>query len=437
MSHTSENMNSAGAEEEHQRESTQERPADTVARVFDEIKSIEEQAEPKPDARVAEMALRLGVDEAQLESVEQVVRFAERSRALTEKFHGIKDKFQENIRRTLLPVATALAMNSAPALAQEANTERPTTNGPETVLATKSESRELKKEDVFDVSSPLNITGEKMKALKREMLPEELALMKDFHRKAWQQEYEWAVVSGQDKHGKFTTKLDKLGYFGGSASVEIRKDIVSNASLMHTHPLDSYLMSGITSKGVRSGQEQPPLMPPSAGDIESCMQDSNIDSVGRVVDLRGVWEYRCDASHPAVEKRQTAEPERDKALKMLGLQFGIDGDDSARIDGVMIGPEKLPRLTDLIVQLDKKYPGIAKSGLEVLSRFSDQETEYVKNRLLYEQGVFEVARSSRDTSDEDVSLKIRNLIQNAERNGVYMSYTPFKELPKDKERQKE
>ena len=435
MTHASENMNSAGAEEEHQRESTQERPADTVARVFDEIKSIEEQAEPKPDARVAEMALRLGVDEAQLESVEQVVRFAERSRALTEKFHGIKDKFQENIRRTLLPVATALAMNSAPALAQEANTERPTTNGPETVLATKSESRELKKEDVFDVSSPLNITGEKMKTLKREMLPEELALMKELHKKVWQEKNEWAASSWIDGKGSFVTELTEGNRYSVTTvrRMSIFEQSKKNESHAHTHPRESNTFS--TTPG-----PQPDVMPPSGGDISHCADTSLNAMTFRVVDPRGVWEFQCDkqSSFIGIKKKVT------DGIENIGLSRGLEQDGMAKLKAMLQNALRENNPTDMLAELavglsilDKEYPGIKETSEALTSELTMATHERTKEILENEQWAGWLMRNSSHYSNDELVIRIKNYIESGEKRGVYMSYTPFKELPKDKESQKE
>lgn len=421
-----------------------ERQADTLAETFTQIREIQKGGGADVagvDGVAEEIAGRLKVDLVQLDVAKEAINFTERTTTLVEKKKTLKEKFDAAVQKALLPVATALAMNTAPVLAQESQTDRPVTT-PEATLVAKSESRELKKEDIFDLSSPLNVVGEKMKAFKREMLPEELALIKEFHRKVWQERNEWAMVSGRNQQGEFVVKMNEGESHKVSMPLEITEKINNNLLLTHTHPVEVVGDSEV-KQSMRHGESTLFVAPPSSMDLVLSCQSR---AMNQVVDPRGVWQYSCD------EKMMTAFLKPQEQLKagiqQVVLLHALSPEDTARLQtafssSISQSPGEyrdeyfemfsLRNFQDFITQsLSKGYPGLAQSATSLLDVYRTQKQDFAEVLLDTEHWNEWMLRNAAHYSDDELALRIRNLIKNAEEKGIAMSYTPFKDFPKDK-----
>ncbi len=111
-------------------------------------------------------------------------------------------------------------------------------------------------------------------------------------------------------------------------------------------------------------------MPPSFHDIGMCAQLDK--AVHRIVDPRGMWEYRCDKESPMIA---SVKEKKVDLLKPLPDLHGLE--------------------EILVTENDAKY-------------------------------VFD-ASIDQNISDAELAKIISKYIQKMEEKGVYMSYTPFKE----------
>lgn len=398
---------------------------DAMAETLSQMECIQSGDDQGGSFDIADMAGRLGADETQMEAAKTEVNFTERVAVLTRKKNDLKEKFERAVQKTLLPVMTAMAMNSAPALAEQPSTDRPATF-PETTLVAKAESQELKKEEVFDVHSPLAITGEKMKALKREMLPEELLLVRDFQNKAWQEKNEWMAVSGKDKSGKFLSETKESGALGGTLSFDILENIEGNSAKIHTHPVEAGGTLGLSSWAMRSGETKAFIMAPSAADVGQCMDDAGTDSVGRIVDPVGIWEYRCDENHPFVQARKKTGEEFGAVLEGVKARYQVREEDVVQASAALGTVHPSSVMSALFSELDKKYPGIESDSEAALHEMVRKNQKVALGFLEFETEGNELSRSSVVMPDVDLAKQIQGFIQNAEKKGVYMSYTPFR-----------
>lgn len=417
----------------------EEQPADTLAETLAQIQEIQmtdaEGAAPMVGV-VEEAARRLEVGVEGVEAAKVEVNFTERATALADKKKDLKDRFKAAVEKALLPVAAAIAMNATPALAQESQTDRSMADS-ESSMVIKTESHELKKQDVFDLNSPLVVVGEKMKGLKREMSPEELVLIRDFQKKTWQEKNEWVVVSGKDKDGGFRSETKEVGPLGGGATFDILEILKKEQAVMHTHPLEVGELHGVSSQAVRNGGTKPFIMPPSAADVGQCMEDGGTDTIQRIVDPRGVWEYRCDDKHPFAIMRQKMGDEFAADLEMIKTRHSIPEEDITQAGVAVENIHPALSVGALFSELDKKYPGIEEDYQRALTKFLAKHHDFGLAMLSHEGGGEILTRVSVKLSDEELSEQIQGYIRGAEKKGIYMSYTPFKEMPRTKEETKE
>lgn len=426
MSHATENMSPAVAEQERIISSAQEQPSGSLAETLDQIRSIQRKdAESEPEAMITDIALRLGADEAQVKAAKAEVNFVERSTVFAEKKRGLKEKFDEAVRKALLPVTTALAINMTPALAEASQIKNPETP-PEASQAVNPESRELKKEEIFDLHSPLAIVGEKMKTLQRELSAEELTLIKDFRQKAQEEKNEWIAVAGKEKTGRFHVEIKEVGPAGGELISDTIEEIASEPSINHTHPAAMLDFSGLSPETI-----QGMIMPPSAVDIGGCMDNAGTDTVQRVVDSRGIWEYRCDEQHPFVATRKSLRENLGAAIKEVHTKYGVQDDDIEQARSAAATTHPTLAVDSFLSELDKKYPGLEKSWQTALAEVAASSNDLSLSMLSYEKSATVLTMASENLSEEDLSNKIRKFIQDSEKMGVHISYTPFKDFPKN------
>ncbi len=439
MSNTLEIVKPALVEQGHEVISSREQPDDALARTFDRVKGIQEGIESNSDERVREMASRLGVEESQIEAAKQAVAFDERVQVFSEKARGTKERFQESIRQALLPVATALAMNSAPVLAQEVQTDRLLATSETTLVAT-SEGHELKREEVFDLRSPLAIAGEKMKnlkgRLKYELTAEELRFALDFQRKAWQEKNEWGMVSGQDEKGEFLVATNEGEAHQVRLPFELSLQIKSRLLLTHTHPVEVE-SDPAKKEAMHRGEQQSFVAPPSAIDIIISCQTKTMN---QVVDPRGVWEYTCEEA--MIKKFQEPQIQLKAGIDNVIVLHAMSEDDRAQFLAAFRGISRSPGeyrdeyFEDLALKnfqnivnasLAQKYPGLEQGIASLIEVYTSQRNVMAENLLDHEMWNSWIRRNAASYSDEELAVRIQNLIKNAEDKGVAMSYTPFRE----------
>ncbi len=417
-----------------------ERPDESISQVFDRIRNGAEQAESKLEERVVEKARRLAIDAAGLEQAKAVVRFPERAEALALARSRMMEKFERAVEKALAPVVTMLALNTAPVLAQDVRTERMATTQ-ESSLTVQAETRVLKKEDVFVLDSPLAVVGEKMKALQRELLPEELALLKEFHAKAWQEANEWSMVSGKNRDGKFLVKKSEGGADFVHMPWELTQEIDERYLGTHTHPLEVEKEKELKDK-MRQGTRNAFVAPPSSNDLVISCQSM---SMNQVVDPRGVWQYSCDKDMMRLFlKPQEQLKER---IHNMGLLFALSSTDTARVEEAFTKAFRyshqyvdeyferfvLRNFQEFIDRsLSQTYPGIEKAVHEHLNGYKEHKAKLTEALVDNDHWGEWIRRVSSGYSDEELAIRIRNLIANAERKGIAMSYTPFKDVPEDR-----
>lgn len=406
---------------------------DTLAGMLSQIVEIQDRKEVSTlDAVVSSVAERLQTEPFQMEAARSAVNFTERAVGIEEKKKTIRARFEEGVRRSLLPVAATLMMNTSPVLAQEARVNRSAT-ALETPSIVKTEVRELMAADVFDFHSPLAITGEKMKTLKREMLPGELLVVKDFQNKVWQEKNEWMTVSGEDETGKFLSEAREMGALGGEQEFDILEDIEKNGALIHTHPVEAGEILRLSPVAIRSGEIRPFIMAPSAADVGQCMGDAGNGRVERIVDPVGMWEYRCDENHPFVHARKKFEEELNAALEGVKARYHVQEDDVVQIGATLGSVHPAFMILSFFSELNKKYPGIENDSTAVIGDIVGKNIKFALSLSEFESEGNELSHSSVTLSDVDLAKKIQGFIQNAEKKGIYMSYAPFRKPTKMKE----
>jgi hypothetical protein len=88
---------------------------------------------------------------------------------------------------------------------------------------------------------------------------------------------------------------------------------------------------------------------------------------------------------------------------------------------------------DFITQsLSKSYPGLEQSTTSLLDVYRTQKQDFAEMLLDTEHWNEWIRRNAPHYSDDELALRIRNLIKNAEEKGIAMSYTPFKDFLEDK-----
>jgi|GEM_PF-6979807 len=439
MIDTSENITPAPAETEQapEKSALREQPDDSLVETFAQLKSLQKESVPSLEAMANDIALRLGVDAEQRKVAESEVQFSLRAANWVEKRTALREKLQSAVSRALLPVVTALTITATPALGQETRTDRPMTT-PESLVAT-SEKRELKNGEVFDLHSPLAIAGEKMKALKGrlryELTDEELAFALDFQRKAWQEKNEWGMVSGQDKDGKFLVATAEGEAHRVRLPFELSLQIKNRLLLTHTHPVELEPNSQ-AKESMHRGEQQSFVAPPSAIDIIISCQTKTMN---QVVDPRGVWEYTCEEE--MIKKFQEPQMQLKAGIENIILSNALSEDDRARLLAAFRGISRSPGeyrdeyFEDLALKnfqnivnasVAQKYPGLEQGVASLIEVYTLQRNVMTENLMDHESWNSWIRRNAASYSDEELAVRIQNLIKNAEDKGVAMSYTPFK-----------
>lgn len=381
-----------------------------------------------PDFIMEGISERLNADAAQRERAAAEVHFSERAEVLHEKQRGIKEKFEASVRKAMLPVVTAFAMNWSTAVAQETTGEQPVATPEVSKVAVKTEIRKWKEEDVLDRNSPLEQSSEMKKTFERSITSEELATLEELRQEAWQGKNEVASYGGRDRDGRYLIQKHVSGPTGGRVELEEAEDMVSDRVFSHTHPVEaSSEFFGISALDIREGKRRAGIMPPSAVDIGQCIENASENILQRVVDPRGVWEYECDADHPFSRLKMKLNEDFVEAFKNIEIHYGVDAADFAEAVRSTQDIHPVFMLARTFSALESKYPGIEKSVQDTLEKIVKSHMAFGLALLEYEQEGSRLAMSSSEDSDQENAKKISEFIKKAEKIGVWLSYTPFKE----------
>lgn len=409
----------------------------TFQETLNQIEDAQSESEEIPRGRMEQVLERLGGEQGEVDAAKEVVRYEERVAALNEAQKTALDSFRIKVRSILLPITASLAMSNGPVLANE----QPVSKGekervnPEFVV--KPEQRELQPENVFDFQSPLAIRDKNLKLGSREMSSQELAVMRDFHQKAWEEQHEWIAIVGKEKNGEVSAAIAEGEQYMVRMYLRpftLRR--MQERSMTHTHPLRSDEVSGLLKEEILGGIQKPNVMPPSGGDILSCMHTRAMGLVdsNRVVDLRGVWQYECDPENPLAKEVTSARKILQDSVEGQGLVFGMSSEDRARMYHLFYKSEDaqdlFESLSKLVTQLDHTYPGFEKAIQGTLKEFIATQQKAKSTLLEYDEWGRWMARNSSQWSERDLKDRIQNYIEMGRPFGVSLSYTPFKAMPK-------
>lgn len=395
-----------------------------------EIQSARNTDEGK-STRIDETVNRLNIDVPQVEIAKSEIGFAEKSENIAEKWEQARKRLEMSVQKALLPVVTALSLHTLPGLAQEAPRE-PLLDSASTTLIEKSTSHELTMEDVFDMNSPLALASKKIELSREEQSPENLSFIKDFSHKVWFEENEWMSISGKDTLGKPMREVQEMGPTGGM--IEFDQGMVSEGvSTMHTHPVEAIGVMGYSPGAIRNGTKQAFVMPPSATDIGSCID--NPEKVHQIVDPRGVWRYQCDADHMFASMKKDADSKFKLLFQSITTRFSVTSEDrkQALVNVKDAHPSNM--MQKYFAELEKKYPGIEAQGRTMITDLVASNQDIAMNMMNYEKLGAYLTGSSLAISDTKLSEEIKEFIRQAETLGVYISYTPFKERPTREEKE--
>lgn len=388
----------------------------------EEILAVHPQTGGSRTGVVETIAERLQATPAEVGAAQEEIGFVKRQAELQANRSKAFDKLQAQVRNTLLSVLTATALQGASVRAESPTT--PERTSLETVLIGKVKSLELSYEEVFDTTSPLNIASEKIR--KKPLIPEEIVFLRELRQKTLTDRNEWAVLAGRDKTGKLAMQLFEGHADGVTFSfAQFRTEGVKDMTITHTHPLtaDQYQEHGQT-KG--EGATKKFIYPPSATDIKTCLLDSDVTY--RVVDPYGVWAYQCDKNHPLVVNEQVSLEKLKNDFMTLGVEYHIATEDMTRIlAGVkMISRWSVLPLVTSLLSLESKYPGLDSAGTKAINVHADRTKELTQALLRNDEWVEWILRNANQWTETELGWRLQSLIQNAERSGVHMSFTPFK-----------
>lgn len=402
--------------------SSQEAPTDSFVETIEQVEDIQA-SEPvaESDLVVKKVTKGLHATEEEVASVKQEVNFFARQEALNLERRGIREKLEASLRRALVPLVTAFALGSSPALAErvtssdsgEVSSQRGTENG---------EQKELKMDDVFDLKSPLALSSKKFGS-EWKISSDELQLLKNLYQKALTETNEWVTLSGKDKNGKFTHEGWGTGPLGGYVEFE-NGDELTEKVMTHTHPVGAAYSIGRSAQEIRESKIKPFVMAPSVSDFSVCI------SMGpgmkqRVVDPRGVWEFECDQNHPFIKTKNKIESIFSQRLEELKAGYSISKEDFEHAKSMTANPTLMA--ADIFKELDKKYPGINKKGQSLISDVGAVSSKIGDALFTYESEGVKLANSSPDLTDKKLSSRIKSFIKKAEDKGMYLRYAPMKE----------
>lgn len=423
------------SEQAVERPSLVEKTADTLSETLKQVDEIQagDRENTAPDGSVAEeVAGRIDATSEQVEAAKSEVNFTERRAALEGKKQSIREKFDAGLRKALLPVATAFALGGSPALAEVGETEKVVGQSEISLHASevKGEKKELTFDQVFDKSSPLAKSSEKMKN-ERPISSEELVTLKDLHQKVWKGKNEWAAFSKRDKSGKYTVLLEEMGPTGGYVELDDSSEDEKEKVSTHTHPVEAAYSIGRSAQEIRGGEKRPFIMPPSMADFSSCIDSTKDGVLQRVVDSRGVWEYTCDENGTFARMRKDLDARMIARVEQVKAEYQVTDEDAKQAMTRVKDEHPTALAQALFSELDKKYSGIAGKGNDIALEVGSWAQEFGSSVLAHETDVVALSQSSMELPDAELAPRIESFIKAAEKRGMTLRYIPFKELPKE------
>lgn len=428
-----------------------------------------------------ELAEQTGIIKEKAQAILERPEFRERLDALKKKKADLERGFHKNLLRALAPV---LGLGSPEMVsAQQVSTE---VAAVESVATAENEGEEVSEEEekteeeileerrtlaeklhgeLFDAQSSLAYRSEKL--LQAKLLPEDIALIRDLRLDALEKPEEQLVISGEGNFGDgtvenpyYVSEKGSLGRSGGSALGVLKMpeniDMDQEIQRSHTHPLKA--RRAYLKFPENETEDKLYILPPSMPDITACFQSTSLgtDIRERVVDPRGMWEFKCSKDSALGKKlaelslksliennteteyfnsrRETGEanlienygvrkeqlatdfsaPDEEKAIAAIADQWGMS-------------PESVKKSVEALAE--KRASD--ESGLRYPSRPTEEvarDLDEVVNFLLrYGDKQFAFLRNSADASPEENQKKIRDIVDFASQYGLEMSYTPFQE----------
>jgi hypothetical protein len=383
------------------------------------------------------LAEQVGISQEKAQDVLDRPDFQENLQALEKKRTELGKTFRKNIIRALGPILGLGSPESAMAkqspvevVAVDEEYEEEKTD--EEIAKERKEQAEKLSGELFDRESPLTYRSEKLPLT--EYLPEDLDLLKGLQVDALEKAEEQATISGRGNFGDGTEEYPyyistriTLGKSGGSfAGIELPANLDTDQEvyISHTHPLKARLE--YLRQGNKEEKDRPYIMPPSMVDIGSCFNVATLMNVRhRVVDTRGVWEFKCSPSDLLGQKW---------AL-LNAMSLSINNPEIEYLsDRLGTGQQNLTELYGIDMnklQADFKQE-TASEGARVrypvppnreAAQAVDEIVEFV---LGYGNKQFQFLRDSADASPEENQRMIKELVDFASQHGLEMAYTPFK-----------
>ncbi len=411
--------------------SAPETPLSNWSNVFLEIGALRERSRSDESAHaqshIEEVGARIHAEVAQVEAAKERVDFEARQSALEDRRQSLREVFEGRIRQALLPLATALALHAGPAWAQQAVSE-PIPSPPQLVALQPEAALVRNEAALLDLHSPRAYQSEMMKRSRQEWSPEEVALVQELQEKAWKETREWMSFSGYDAAGRFVSEIQEMGETGGWSAPKA-VEITTGRTLMHTHPIElaASFGVGVSAQALRDSNK-PLMMPPSIVDRSQCAQEAQGDGgVQRVVDTSGVWEYFCEAKHPLQELRDEFSTRAQDVFQRYGVSTQ-EGESAATRQA----QENTQNPLALFTAFEPRYPGIEAEGQQILSEVLEKYGDVIGREGNLEITAKELAAlsMSNGASPEALTDKVREFIQEAEKVGVHMAYTPFQSVSK-------
>lgn len=415
-------------------------PLSTFQKILEEIEILQQE----DDSSIKRLKVVIGQLEAseEVQVAKEEADYVARLAALEKQAEGAQMKLQERIRRVLLSVVTAATLQGVPGKVETISTNADsvvaTQNSTETretaSLSEKLRSPELIYQDIFDTQSSLNVASKKLN--KESFSPEELVIVHELAKRARMSKEEWAIVSGKNTTGRFTFQLFQGTEDGVFFSLEAMKKMdVTRFDVAHTHPLST---EDLENHDHESGTRKRFLYPPSADDIRTCLVNKNPFKVHRVIDASGMWEYQCDKQNPFVVEATTSLQRLGEAFDQLSQEYKLITEERQRllriVETLYANSFAVVTLVQYFAALEERYPGIDAAGTRAINEHAERAKKLFVVLMRNDLSVEWIRRNMNKWTDSELATRLQFFVQEAEENGVFMSYTPFKEISKREEK---
>ncbi len=415
----------------------QSRSLSVLQKILEEIEILQQEGK-SPIKKRLETIIRGLVSDEEVQRIKEKIGYFDRLAAIEKQREGAQIKLRERMRRVLLSVVTAATLQGVPskaevtpATAKVVVASQNSTEASESVsLSEKLRSPELTHQDIFDTQSPLNVTSKKLN--KESLSPGELVIVHELAKKVRMSKEEWAVVLGKNTTGRLTFELFRGTEDGIFFSLEsMRKMGVTRFDVAHTHPLSA---EDLESHDHELGTHKRFLYPPSATDIRTCLVNQNPFKVHRVIDASGMWEYQCDRQSPLVVETVTSLQRLGETFDQLSQEHKLTTKEKQQllriVETLYTNSFAVVALAQYFTALEERYPGIDAAGTRALNEHAERVKKLSVVLMSNDLYVEWIRRNMNKWTDSELATRLQFFVQEVEKNGIFMSYTPFKELPK-------